>query len=459
MLQLHNPATGELLCEVETDTPDSVARAVDRARCAQPAWAALSLETRAARLKRFGELLARDTDALAEELATQTGKPVSQGRSEIAGVAERLDFFITHAPAALAPEMWREAAQSGETGEALRFEALGVVANISAWNYPFFVGVNVFIPALLTGNCVLYKPSELCPLTGRSIARLLHEAGVPEEVFIPLIGAGEVGAALLEQDIDAVCFTGSYATGRKVAQRAAERLISRVQLELGGKDPAYVCEDADPQRAAEALADGAFYNAGQSCCAVERIYLRAEIADAFMAHFLEAVRALRSGDPLDQATTLGPLARAPQRDLLEAQVKDALARGAQLQLGGARQPGPGYYFAPSVLTHCNAEMALMREESFGPLIGLQVVQDDDEALTLMNDTRYGLTAGVFTPDRARAEALLARCDAGSVYWNCCDRVSPRLPWSGRKHSGLGNTCGTSGIRTFLKPKAYHLRLP
>ena len=331
---------------------------------------------------------------------------------------------------------------------------------MSAWNYPYFVGSNVFVPALLTGNAVLYKPSEHATLTGLAIGELLHEAGVPADVFQVVVGAGETGRALIEQRIDGVFFTGSYPTGKKIAEAVAGRLV-KVQLELGGKDPAYVCEDADPKVAAESLADGAMYNTGQSCCSVERIYVHEAIAKPFIEAFLATVRGFVAGDPLDANTYIGPLARQAQLAVLEEQVRDALGKGAKLLAGGKRdaRQGKGYYFEPTVLVDVTNDMKLMRDESFGPIIGIQTVRSDEDAVRAMNDTDYGLTAGVYTKSRERAERLLARVDAGSVYWNCCDRVSPRLPWTGRRHSGIGSTLSTHGIRTFLQPKAWHLRSP
>jgi acyl-CoA reductase-like NAD-dependent aldehyde dehydrogenase len=234
------------------------------------------------------------------------------------------------------------------------------------------------------------------------------------------------------------------------------RLV-KLQLELGGKDPVYVCGDADVTLAAASLADGAMYNTGQSCCSVERIYVQAAVHDAFVEAFLGTVRGFQVGDPLDEGTYIGPLTRRPQLAVLEAQVADARSKGGALRLGGRRLEKAGNWFEPTVFTEVNHSMELMREESFGPIIGIQRVAGDDEALALMNDTRYGLTAGVYTPDQARAQAILARVRAGSVYWNCCDRVSPRLPWSGRGDSGVGLTLSTYGIQAFTRPKAWHLR--
>ena len=388
-------------------------------------------------------------------MTSEMGKPIRQSRNELTAMQGRIDFFLGHTEIAIADEVVLDSAEAPGLQERIRYEPLGVVANISAWNYPYFVGSNVFLPALLTGNTVLYKPSEHATLTGLAIADLFRDAGLPNDVFAPVIGAGVTGAALLAQDIDAVFFTGSYATGRRIAESVASRLV-RVQLELGGKDPAYVCDDVDVAAAAAAVADGAFYNAGQSCCAVERIYVHRAIAAEFTAAFLEATHGFIIGDPTDEATYLGPLARREQIAVLEDQVADAIRLGAHLEMGGARLPGRGSYFEPTVLTGVDGRMKVMREESFGPIIGIQVVTDDMDAIACMNDTEYGLTAAVYTPDRTRAERILERVNAGSVYWNCCDRVSPRLPWSGRKHSGMGATLSVAGIRAFVQPKAWHL---
>jgi acyl-CoA reductase-like NAD-dependent aldehyde dehydrogenase len=453
MLRVLNPATEEVLRELDEDDADSLAEKTAAARAAQAGWACTPLSDRLGIVRRFGELLASRRESLAATLTAEMGKPIRQARNELTAMQGRIDFFLEHTARAVGDEV---VLQASTLEERIRYEPLGVVANISAWNYPYFVGSNVFLPALLTGNAVLYKPSEHATLTGLAIAELLHEAGVPRDIFIPVVGAAGAGRALLSQDIDAIFFTGSYATGRKIAEAVAPRLI-RVQLELGGKDPAYVCDDVDIAGAAAAVAEGAFYNAGQSCCAVERVYVHRGIADAFTDAFVAAVRDYVVGDPKDERTYIGPLARGAQLAVLEDQVADAVRLGARLELGGARPEGRGFYFTPTVLTRVDHRMKLMREESFGPIIGIQEVDDDAEAIALMNDTDYGLTAAVYTPDRARAERILARVNAGTVYWNCCDRVSPRLPWTGRKHSGIGSTLSIAGIRAFVQPKAWHLR--
>jgi acyl-CoA reductase-like NAD-dependent aldehyde dehydrogenase len=454
-LTIHNPATGAPIADVPVDDAASAAAKAARARVAQPAWARRPWVERRACIERFRAALVAELEPLAATLTAEVGKPIRQARNEINGLLPRIDFFLAESERCTADET--VFADAGMT-ERISHDPLGVVANISAWNYPWFVGGNVFVPALLTGNAVLYKPSEFATLTGLAIARLLHAAGVPEDVFAPVVGAGPVGQALLEQRIDGLFFTGSHATGAKIAAALGPRLV-KLQLELGGKDPSYVCDDADVKKAAASLADGAMYNTGQSCCSVERIYVHERIHDAFVEAFVAEVRGFKVGDPTDEATYVGAITRAPQLDVLAAQVADATARGARLRLGGRRIDRPGHWFEPTVFSDVDHSMALMREESFGPVIGIQKVRDDAEALALMNDTRYGLTAGVYTPDEARARRILAEVNAGSVYWNCCDRVSPRLPWSGHGDSGIGLTLSTDGIRTFTRPRAWHLRRP
>jgi acyl-CoA reductase-like NAD-dependent aldehyde dehydrogenase len=415
----------------------------------------MPLRDRLATIARFRAAVVAELDALATTLTREVGKPITQSRNELNGLLPRIDFFLAQTEGAIADE---QVFDEGGMRERIGHVPLGVVANVSAWNYPYFVGCNVIVPALLAGNAVLYKPSEFATLSGAHIARLLHAAGVPQGVMHTLVGGGEVGAALLQQRLDGLFFTGSHATGVRIAQTLAPRLV-KLQLELGGKDPSYVRADADAKVAAESLADGAMYNTGQSCCSVERIYVHESLHDAFVEHFVATVKGFKVGDPLAAGTYIGAITRAPQLAVLDAQVADANAKGATLLTGGHRLPGPGNWYAPTVFTNVNHAMELMREESFGPIIGIQKVRSDDEAVALMNDTRYGLTAGIYSRDEARARELLALVNAGSVYWNCCDRVSPRLPWSGYGDSGLGLTLSTHGIQTFTRPKAWHLRQP
>ena len=453
MLKITNPADGSLVTELPEDTADTVAARYMAARKAQPVWAAVPLTDKLAAMRKFREGVVRDLDKLAAIETSEVGKPLQQSKNELNGLLGRIDFFLEQTETTLAP---RTVFDDAGMRERISHVPLGIIANISAWNYPWFVGANVFVPALLTGNAVLYKPSEFSTLTGLEIGRLLHEAGIPKDVFTVLVGGGAVGAALLAQPIDGVFFTGSYATGKKIAEAVAGRMV-KLQLELGGKDPTYVCEDVDIQAAVGSLADGAMYNTGQSCCSVERIYVHEKIHDAFVDAFVKEVKGFKVGKPMEPGSYIGPLTRAPQLAVLEKQVADATAKGAKLLIGGKRMPGQGNWFEPTVLSNVNHTMEVMREESFGPIIGIQKVSGDEEAVKLMNDTAYGLTAGVFTKDETRAQRLLAQVNAGSVYWNCCDRVSPRLPWSGLGHSGVGLTLSTYGIETFTRPKAWHLK--
>jgi acyl-CoA reductase-like NAD-dependent aldehyde dehydrogenase len=452
-LSIVNPANGATLARVPSDSPRAVRDKYAKARAAQPAWAAVPLRRRLDILGGFRAQVVERLEDLARTLTLEVGKPIRQSRNELNGLLGRLDFFQGATAKALRDEKVHE---DGGMEERITHEPLGVVANISAWNYPYFVGSNVFVPALLAGNAVLYKPSEYATLTGQHIADMLHAAGVPLDVFVPVIGGGGTGGALLRQPVDGVFFTGSHATGARVAA-AAGRAMIKAQLELGGKDPIYVCEDVDVKAAAAAVADGAFYNTGQSCCSVERVYVHASIHDAFLEAFVAEVKGFAIGDPMDEKTYIGAITRRPQLDVLKRQVADAKRKGARLLVGGKPIPGKGNWFAPTVLAGVDHTMSVMRDESFGPIIGVQAVDGDDGAVALMNDTEYGLTAGVYTTDEARARRILAKVQAGSVYWNCCDRVSPRLPWSGVKHSGLGLTLSTYGIQAFTRPKAWHLR--
>jgi acyl-CoA reductase-like NAD-dependent aldehyde dehydrogenase len=453
-MKIVNPATGDRIADVPVDNAAAVRRKYDAARAAQPRWAATPLRKRLAIVAVFRDRIDAMQETLARTLTQEVGKPIRQSRNELKGLLPRIDFFLAESAKVL-----REEKVFADEGQQLReritHEPLGVIANISAWNYPYFVGSNVFVPALIAGNAVLYKPSEYATLTGLHIAEMLHEAGVPPDVFVPVIGEGATGAALLRQPIDGVFFTGSYGTGAKIAAAAGRRMI-KVQLELGGKDPVYVCDDVDVKSAAAAVADGAFYNTGQSCCSVERIYVHEAVHDAFVDAFVAEVGSYRAGDPMDESTYLGAITRRAQLDVLKRQVADAKKKGARLLLGGHVVKGRGNRFEATGFSEVDASMLLMRDESFGPIIGIQAVADDDSAIAAINDTEYGLTAGVYTHDERRARRILSRVRAGTVYWNCCDRVSPRLPWSGVGHSGIGLTLSTYGIQTFTRPKAWHL---
>jgi len=454
-MKVMNPATGALIRDVPADGAKAVRAKYEKARAAQPQWARLPIRKRLEAIRHFREQVVVRMEDLARTLTAEVGKPIRQSRNELNGLTARIDFFLAQSAGVLRDEtVFKAPDQTLE--ERISHDPLGVIANISAWNYPYFVGGNVFVPALLAGNAVLYKPSEYATLSGLHMVEMLHAAGVPEDIVVPVVGDGKTGAALLRQPVDGVFFTGSYGTGARIAASAGRRMI-KVQLELGGKDPIYVCDDVDVKAAAAAVADGAFYNTGQSCCAVERIYVHEAIHESFVEAFVAEVKSYRLGDPLDESTYIGAITRKAQLGVLKRQVADAVKKGAHLAFCGDAPKRKGNWFAPTVLTDVDHSMLVMKDESFGPIIGIQAVADDDAAVDQMNDTEYGLTAGVYTRDEKRAKRILARIASGTVYWNCCDRVSPRLPWSGVKHSGIGLTLSTYGIQAFTRPKAWHLK--
>jgi acyl-CoA reductase-like NAD-dependent aldehyde dehydrogenase len=453
-LDIKNPATGQILTSLKVDQPESIKKKYDLLLEGQKAWAKVPLAERIIKIKAFADLLEAEKEKLAEILTSEVGKPLQQSRNEINGAIARINWLSDNALKYLTDEVMF---QDEHITEMIRYEPLGVIANISAWNYPYLVGVNVFIPALLSGNAVAYKPSEYASLTGLEIERLLVKAGIPTNVFQVMLGGAETGEELLRLPLDGYFFTGSYKTGQYIYSKVAPKMVI-CQCELGGKDPLYVTDDVENVGAVAAgTADGAFYNNGQSCCAVERIYVHENIYDAYLDAFVKEVSSWKIGDPKEDSVYLGALTRESQLDFLENQVQDALQKGAVLLTGGKRLDSPGYYFEPTVLANVTHEMVVMKEESFGPIIGIMSVKNDEEALKLMADTEYGLTAAVYSVQRERAENLLSQLNTGTGYWNCCDRVSAALPWSGRQHSGFGATLSHTGIRTFTKVKGYHLR--
>ncbi len=453
-MKIKNPATGEIIAELDEDRTEEVRAKLQSLRQGQRAWAQISVRKRLACIERFGELVRQNSDELAAILTAETGKPIQQSHNEIIGAQNRIDHLKANAEKWLADETLVD---TGATHERISYEPLGVIANISAWNFPYNVGYNVFLYALVAGNAVMYKPSEYAALTGKQFEKYLHLAGIPENVFQCVVGDGKLGQTLLEENFDGYWFTGSYLTGRHIATTIAHKLVP-LQLELGGKDPLYVTDDVtDVKQAAINAAEGAFYNNGQSCCAVERIYVSEKIYDEFVAAFTAEVKSYTIGNPLKTDTFIGPMTRKQQVNVLDGQVKDALKNGALLKNGGKAIEGKGNFYEPTVLINCSHAMKVMRDESFGPIIGIQKVASDQEAIALMQDTEYGLTASVFSSNEERALQILREMDTGTVYWNCCDRVSPNVPWSGRKNSGLGTTLSSQGIRAFVQPKSYHLR--
>ena len=453
-MKIINPATEEVIREIGEDSKKRVEEKFQSLRAAQPGWKNIPLTERVKILQNFSMLLKDNTEHLAMTLTSEVGKPLQQSRNEINGAIARITWLTENAEKYLSDETMKV-----ENGleEKISYEPLGVICNISAWNYPYLVGVNVFIPALLAGNAVMYKPSEYATLTGLEIGNILHQAGLPENVFHIAVGAKDVGELLLELPFDGYFFTGSNKTGKYIYEKVAPKMVP-CQCELGGKDPLYVADDIlEIKAVAAATADGAFYNNGQSCCSVERMYVHEKIYDTFVDEFIKEVTSWKVGLPTEEKIYIGPLSRKEQIVFLEQQVKDALQKGASLETGGKPLNRKGYFFEPTVVTGVNHSMSIMKEESFGPVIGIMKVKNDEEAIQLMQDTDYGLTASVYSSDKLRAEKILKQLNAGTGYWNCCDRVSAALPWSGRKNSGIGVTLSHAGLRAFTKPKAYHLK--
>jgi acyl-CoA reductase-like NAD-dependent aldehyde dehydrogenase len=453
-MKIINPATEEVIKEVNEDTKETLSSKFQLLQSAQKEWSKVSLEERVEILKKFADLLESNIEHLAVTLTSEMGKPLQQSKNEINGARSRIKWLTENAVKYLSDET-----MNNEKGleEKIVYEPLGVICNISAWNYPYLVGVNVFVPALLSGNAVMYKPSEYSTLTGLEIEKLLKQAGIPADIFHIAIGAAAVGEILLELPFDGYYFTGSYKTGKYIYQKVAPKMVP-CQCELGGKDPLYVANDVtDIKAVAAGTADGAFYNNGQSCCAVERIYVQDEVYDKYVDEFVKEVKSWKIGSPTEEGTYISAVSRKEQLAVLKNQVTDAVSKGATLLTGGKKLKGKGYFFEPTVLTNVNHSMDIMKEESFGPVIGIMKVKNDEEAIQLMQDTEYGLTAAVYSADKKRATTILEKINAGTGYWNCCDRVSAALPWSGRNHSGFGVTLSHAGLRAFVKPKGYHFR--
>ena len=453
-MKIVNPATGVTLKTIREDSNQTLVDKYLFLRLGQTYWSKNSLADRIKIITQFSALLEKNIEKLAGILTSETGKPLQQSRNEINGARTRIQWMLENAEKYLSDE-W--VTNTENLKEKISYEPLGVICNISAWNYPYLVGVNVFIPALLAGNAVMYKPSEYATLTALEIEKLLTLAGVDENAFRVGVGGKEVGDHLLNLKFDGYFFTGSYKTGKYIYEKVAAKMVP-CQLELGGKDPLYVADDvADIAAVAAATADGAFYNNGQSCCAVERIYVHEKVYDDYVAAFVKEVRSWKLGLPTDEGVYFGALTRPEQLKVLEDQVNEARAKGATLLLGGKRIVHDGNYFEPTILTDVDNKMKIMQEESFGPVIGIMKVKTDKEAIQLMNETEYGLTAAVYSGSQARAETILSQINSGTGYWNCCDRVTAGLPWAGRKHSGIGATLSHQGMRAFTKTKSWQMK--
>ncbi|NNE54954.1 MAG: aldehyde dehydrogenase family protein, partial [Flavobacteriales bacterium] len=432
-MDIINPSNGTLIETLADHDSDTIRDAFEKLKEGQLNWVRRSIDDRIACIETFNALLLENIAELSAILTSEVGKPLGQSKGEISGARQRIDYFIKNSKRVLAD---RDVISEGNLTERVTFEPLGVIANISAWNYPYLVGVNVFIPALIAGNAVLYKPSEFSSLTGLEIEKLMQESGISDEVFKCVTGTGDVGEVMLDLPFDGYFFTGSHRTGQYIYSRVAKKMVP-CQMELGGKDPLYVSHhNSDVSSVAKAAAEGAFYNNGQSCCAVERIYVHEAVYEEFHKAFLEEVKSFKIGSPQDEDIFIGPLTRRDQLDVLKNQVDDAVRKGAKLELGGKAIDGKGYYFEPTVLSKVNHTMLVMTEESFGPIIGIQTVPNHEAALKLMALTDYGLSASIYSENKEEFEYMARQLNTGTVHWNCCDRVSAHVPWSGRKRSGI-----------------------
>ena len=452
-----SPVDGSVYVERALASDDEVGRTLAKARAAQSHWRHVPVAERAAICGRFVDAFVARADEIAVELSWQMGRPLSHAPGELRGFEERARHMIATAAAALADI---DVGDKPGFTRFIRREPLGVVLVIAPWNYPYLTSVNSVVPALMAGNAVVLKHSAQTPLCAERYAEAFAAAELPEGLFqvLHLSHAG-VERAIADANTNFVAFTGSVGGGHAVQRAAAERFIA-TGLELGGKDPAYVRSDADLEHAIENLVDGAFFNAGQSCCAVERIYVHAELFDAFVKGFVELAKAYRLGDPLDPETTLGPLVRTSAADLVRRQVAEAVAAGARTlidprRFAAAKEGTP--YLAPQVLLDVDHSMALMRDETFGPAIGIMKVASDHEAVHHMNDSRFGLSASIWTRDEEAALALGDLIQTGTWFMNRCDYLDPALAWVGVKDSGRGCTLSAVGYEHLTRPKSFHLR--
>ncbi len=453
-----SPVDGSVYAEMPIASQRQVEETFAAARSAQAAWRKTPIAERAAICNRAVDAMLAMREEIVPELAWQMGRPVRFGGGELNGLEERARYMIDIAEEALAP------VDPGPKEGFERYitrEPVGVVFVIAPWNYPYLTAVNAIVPALMAGNAVVLKHASSTPLVARRFQQAFDAAGLPEGVFSHLFLNHEQTSQIISSGLaDMVNFTGSVGGGRVMEEAAVGRFIP-VGLELGGKDPAYVRADADIGFAAENLVDGAFFNSGQSCCGVERIYVQADVYDDFVERFVEITRQYVLGDPLDEATTLGPMVKGAAADFVRGQIGEAVRGGATAHIDTKDFPldAPGSpYMAPQVLTGVNHQMSVMREESFGPVIGIMKVSGDEEAVQLMNDSEFGLTASVWTRDVEAARALSDDLEAGTIYMNRCDYLDPALAWTGWKNSGRGVTLSKLGYEVLTRPKSHHFRV-
>jgi acyl-CoA reductase-like NAD-dependent aldehyde dehydrogenase len=457
-LKTISPVDGRIYVERPLESAAGIDRALGSARTAQLAWGSLPLAERCEILGRAVDAFVAKANDIAAEITWQMGRPICHAPGEVRGFEERARFMLAVAPEALA------AVQPGDkAGFELQIKRvpLGVVVVVAPWNYPYLTAVNAVLPALIAGNAVVLKHSHQTPLCAERFHEAFASAGVPMGVFQYLhLSHADTARLMGDPRVASVCFTGSVSGGRAVVAATAAGFAT-AGLELGGKDPAYVRADADLAHAVDTLTDGAFFNAGQSCCGIKRIYVAASRYEEFVAGVVDLTRKYRLGSPLDPQTTIGPVVRTSAADAVRTQVREAVARGASQLIDEAwfaASAAGTPYLAPQVLVGVDHSMAIMREETFGPAVGIMKVASDDEALRLMNDSEFGLTAAIFSADAARAEVLGDALETGTVFLNRCDYLDPSLAWTGVKNSGRGCTLSRVGFEQLTRPKSYHFKV-
>jgi len=457
MLKVISPIDNSIYAERPLAKPADLERALDLARKAQRAWRSVPLADRTHILTRFCDLFEAKRDEIALELTWQMGRPSRYAPNEVRGTLERARHMIAIAPSALAD---LDAGPKEHFKRFIRREPLGVVLTIAAWNYPYLIAVNSVVPALMAGNAVVLKHSAQTPLCAERFATALQEAGLPHGVFQALhMSHEDTERAIRDPRVDFVAFTGSVAGGHAVQRAAAERFIG-TGLELGGCDPVYVRNDANLAHAIENIVDGAYFNSGQSCCGLQRIYVHERVYGAFVDGFVDLTRKYVLGNPLDAATTLGPVVRAAAADTIRTQIAASIKAGgkpviAETDFAASRAGTP--YLAPQVLLDVDNSTPMMREEIFGPVAGIMKVQSDEQAIALMNDSAYGLTAAIWTADADAALSIGDRVETGTWFMNRCDYLDPALAWVGVKDSGRGCTLAVVGYEHLTRPKSFHLR--
>ncbi|MER8712835.1 aldehyde dehydrogenase family protein [Mesorhizobium sp. M0189] len=455
-VKIKSPIDGSIYAERPLATDQAIGAAVERAKAAQEKWAQTPVVERGKYMLAMLEALVAMSDEIVPEIAWQMGRPVRYG-GEFGGVKERVSYMVEIAEAALKPVM----ASNPKHGfrRYVKKVPLGVVMVIAPWNYPYLTAVNTIVPALMAGSAVILKHAAQTLLVGERFQQAFDRAGLPKGLFQNLVlNHAQTERLLGSGKIDHVNFTGSVAGGRAIEKAAAGTFMT-LGLELGGKDPAYVLPDAKMDHAVANLVDGAFFNSGQCCCGIERVYVHEKVYDEFVEGFIAETRNYVVGNPLDQATTMGPMAQARFADLIREQKAEALRKGAKahidMKVANDRQGSP--YLAPEVLTQVDHQMSVMREESFGPIVGIMKVRHDEEAIALMNDSPYGLTASIWTRDTDHAAAIGDRVETGTVFMNRCDYLDPALVWTGVKDTGKGAALSAIGYDNLTRPKSYHLR--